>query len=215
MGEEGGKFTSLSSVFGVNTSVDIVYAAFTMKARRRRREAECSVLMFEVYLAQLCVWDCRGVERGWLTTLDSPFLTTLLTGSLEKKKKKGDVNFSVSSFCFFCILMISATLIHKRNTLFGKKHTKEKNTKWKSYARIWRTAFTAYLVILWGVICDAKGRMLSFKTEWWKQLLGLGTRSILRVSTARYTTAVLAFFAICSHWAEKVFVKSWNYAHFL
>ena len=55
MGEEGGKFTPHSSVFGVNTSADIVYAAFTMKARRRRREAECSVLMFEVYLAQLCV----------------------------------------------------------------------------------------------------------------------------------------------------------------
>lgn len=55
MGEEGGKFTPHSSVSGVNTSADIVYAAFTMKARRRRGEAECSVLMFEVYLAQLCV----------------------------------------------------------------------------------------------------------------------------------------------------------------
>jgi len=52
MGEEGGKFTPHSSVSWVNASADIVYAAFTMKARQRRGEAK---LMFEVYLAQLCV----------------------------------------------------------------------------------------------------------------------------------------------------------------
>lgn len=72
-----------------------------MKASRRRGEAEWSVLMFEVYLEINCVWDCRGVVRGWLTTLDSPFLTTSLTGSLERKKK-GTWIF----FCFFFLVFL-------------------------------------------------------------------------------------------------------------
>lgn len=52
---EGGKFTLHSSVSGVNTSADTVYAAFTMKERQSRGERERSLLVCEVYLAQPCV----------------------------------------------------------------------------------------------------------------------------------------------------------------
>lgn len=31
--------------------------------------------------------EVRGVVRGWLATLYSPFLTALLTGSLERKRE--------------------------------------------------------------------------------------------------------------------------------
>ncbi len=49
--EEEEEFTIQSSLSGVNTSADNVYAELTINARQRRGEGECSLLVCKVYLA--------------------------------------------------------------------------------------------------------------------------------------------------------------------
>lgn len=81
--------------------------------------------------------------------------------------------------------MIFAFPHSQKEYIIRKTHQKERH-KVKEWSKNMKDSFAVHWVILWGIICDAKGRMLSVKTEWWKQLLGLRTRSILRVSIARY-----------------------------
>lgn len=84
-----------------------------------------------------------------MTTLDSPFLTTLLTGSLERKREKEPCTFLVSPFLgFLHFFMISPALVYKGNTSFGKAHQREKHKEKRSGARIWRTCFAVNWVIL-------------------------------------------------------------------
>lgn len=87
--------------------------------------------------ARMCVCF-RGVVRGWLTTLDSPFLTASLTGSLERKREKGDVNFCFGLFCFSAVYKCCPTLFaigskritrlrrcKKESNISREKHSKE------------------------------------------------------------------------------------------
>lgn len=128
-----------------------------MKARRRRGEAGCNVLMFEVYLAQLCVWDCRWGGKGLADHPGQPLPDYIADRKFRKKKRKGDVNFSVSSFRFFCNWMIS--------TFTKGIHNSENAPKRKTQSERAKQEYGGQLLLHIWSFCE--GLFVTSKEECW------------------------------------------------
>ncbi len=83
--------------------------------------------------------ESLGGGKGLADHPGQPLPDYIAERKYRKKRRKGDVNFSVSPFWFFCIFYDFAHPHLQKEYIIRKTHQREKNTKRKCEARIWRT----------------------------------------------------------------------------